>query len=334
MTAFDPSPTDLPIRVSLGTGDWVWEDYELASSGGTYVTDALAGDGSAWYAPEGEIGRLISLAGHRLPGQTAYRVSFRLRVPTETLSLPREIARLAVLNEAGELTGVRYLRGTEVRVANEYQEFSVDAMPGEAPAWWRLDAWGASGLWLDRISVAEYPRTLAPGGQFPPGESVSSTDTWTLPPREGPATIVARFVDGADNSSARIAVRVVVSDVEPPTGWRGFQCAGVACRVQVRDAIAGLDTKSAAARFTHDEGLTWGKWLTATCSGEDGSHDWETLSIPAPSSEGASWDELCPAALQFRVSDLATEVNAGISPAYTHDLCYRIHAPLVFHDTD
>jgi hypothetical protein len=325
MAASDPSPTHLALRASLGLRDWTWEDHELASTGGAYVTDTLAGDGSAWHVRAGETGRLVSLAGHRLRGETAYRLSFHLRVPSETLSLPQEVARLAVLNEAGELTGVRYLRGTEIKAVSGYQKVSVDAVVGDEPAWWRLDSLGVSDLWLDRISVAEYPRTLAHEGQSFSGQSASSTVTWTLPPREGPATIVARFVDGADNTSAEATVSVIVSDVDPPAGWREFQCARGACRVQVRDTIAGLNTSSAVARFSLDEGLTWGKWLTSTCSGEDGSHDWETLSIVVP------LDDLCPAQFQFRVFDLAADANEGLSPVYAHDLCHRIHVPLVLY---
>jgi len=119
---------------------------------------------------------------------------------------------------------VRYPRGTEFKAADTYQEFGVDLVTAEEQTvWWRVDAFGGSELWLDRISVASYPVPL-------PG---SGTLIWSLPPREGNSTVVARYVDGAENVSPRVPLTVTVVDLDPPAGWRDLACLERACSVEV-----------------------------------------------------------------------------------------------------
>jgi hypothetical protein len=322
VTATDPSPTYLPLRVSLGAEHWVREDRDLTPTVGTYVTDTAAWDGSAWHVEAGEPGVLAAAAGHWMPAGV-YRAWVRLRVPTQTLTTIHEIARLAVLNEDDELLGVRYLRGTEFRAAGVYQEVGLDlATVEDGEVWWRVDAFGPSELWVDRISVASYPLEL-------PGEGQPLT--WSLPPREGTARVMGRYVDGAENVSSRVSLTVTVVDGDPPAGWRNLECVERACSVEVRDVIAGLDTESGAARASYDGGASWGAWLPVTCTGEAGSHDWETLYLSGidPETVGATSVLSCAAQIQFRVRDIASAPNEGLSPVYDYDRCYHGYLPYV-----
>jgi len=154
--------------------------------------------------------------------------------------------------------------------------------------------------------------------------------TWTLPAREGPATVRARFVDGAGNASPEVSLAITVTDRSPPGEWRHFRCGGFTCTVQVRDAIAGLDVKSAAYRAAAGSGPTWDDWLPAACTGVDGSHDWETLTITSPvalaGDVAVTSAAARPGSIQFRVRDLAAVPNEAHSPVYT---LYSIYLPLV-----
>ena len=328
VTATDPSPTNLPLRVSLGTEHQVWEDHALTRTVGTVVADPAAWDGSAWYVEAAEPGFLRSPTGNWVPAGI-YRAWVRLRVPTQTLTSTHEIARLAALNANNELLGVRYLRGTDLKAADTYQEFGLDLVAAEGEAvWWRFDAFGTSALWIDRLSLAGAPLELPPTGGTPLA--------WSLPAREGTATVMARYVDGAENVSSRAPLTVTVVDLDPPAGWRSLHCAERACSVEVRDVIAGLDTESGAARTSVDGGNTWSNWLPVTSTGEMGSHAWETLYLPGVDPETHGSDTLpdCVARLQFRVRDVAAAANEGLSPVYTFDRCYHNYLPYVVASTN
>jgi hypothetical protein len=327
VTATDPSPTNLPLRVSLGAEHWVWEDQDLAATAGSIEADAAAWDGSAWHVEAGEPGVLAASSEDWAP-VGIYRAWVRLRVPPQTRSMTHEIARLAVLNGKDELLGVRYLRGTEFK-ADAYQEFGLDLVVEEEdePVWWRIDAFGTSELWVDRISVASLPIELSPGSSPGGGEPL----VWSLPPHEGTATVMARYVDGAENVSLPISLTVTIVDLDPPAGWRNLWCTGRACSVEVRDAIAGLDTASGAVRASFDGGDSWTTWLPVTCTGAVGSHRWETLYLPGLAPEVGAFGSIpaCDAQIQFRVRDAAAAANEGRSPVYAYDRCHHSYLPLV-----
>jgi hypothetical protein len=311
LTGTDPSPDRGPLQFSLGSGDWLWEDSTLSWTAGEQVQDSLAGDGSAWHVGAGTLGTLSGPGTESLLPGRPYRAHFSLRAPAGVLTTSAELARLAVLAGTGdsvELLGVRYVRGTDVQAVDAYQEFVVDfpGIPDGGTPWWQVDGFGVSDLWVDRISVSSYPVEAA------------STFTWTLPPREGPAAITARFVDGAGNASPMLSLAVTVTDRTPPEQWRQFRCNDLTCAIQVRDAIAGLDADSAAARLSGEEGQSWSDWLSATCSGESGSNDWETLAVAVTSTATAGPTRY----VQFRVSDGATRPNVGYSPTYAPSWAY------------
>jgi hypothetical protein len=314
LSATDPSPGSGSPRGSLGNEDWVWEDGTLYKTAGTIVTDSAAGDGSAWHIRAGAKGALFGPCTPILPAGNPYRAYFRLKVPITALTSPMELLELDVATDGGgTLLGVRYLRGTDFKAGDAYQEFAVDFEYPEngGPIELRAEFYGAFDLWLDRVRIVSYPADVSP-------------DTaWTLPAREGRARVTAKYVDGAGNVSADVPLTVTVVDTSPPGGWRQFRCTGWTCTVQVRDAIAGLDVGSAAYRYSADGGISWSDWLSAMCSGANGSHDWETITA-------ANVPLTLPAdnAIQFKIRDWAVARNGGQSPGYRRQV-WHLYLPIV-----
>jgi hypothetical protein len=245
-----------------------------------------------------------------------YRAYFRLKVPTATITRSLELLKLDVAGDGGsELLGVRYVRGTDFRAGERYQEIAVDfeLLTAGIQSEFRVESYGLSSLWLDRVHVFSYP------------QAVFSHTSWTLPAREGVVTVTARFVDRAENVSSGVPLTFTVTDTSPPEAWRDFGCDGLTCTVQVRDTIAGLNVDSAVYRYSIDGGMTWGDWISATCSGTDGSPHWETITAAdIPLSIMASEDTY----LQFRVQDTAAAGNWSTSMPYK-PLAWSIYLPLV-----
>jgi hypothetical protein len=281
----------------------------LHDMGGSIVADDDAEDGSAWHASSGERSILYGPYTERLEDSELYRALFRIRVLTQTLSMPSELAKLDVATDHGStLLGVRYLRGTDVPTA-AYAEFAVDFVGSLSPVEFRVDARGIADLWVDRVRIVTYPGPVLP------------QTTWTLPAREGRTIITAKYVDPAGNLSADVSLPVWVKDVTAPGEWHAFHCTGAGYAVQVRDRIAGLDASSASYRVSTDGGLSWGEWLRAACSGASGSHDWETIAAEPLAVLGPG-----DVQLQFRIRDVAHVPNEAVSPAFT---ARRTYLPVV-----
>jgi len=313
LSAADPAPPLGDTQVSLGDDRWIWEDTALSHMGGDCVTDDAAEDGSAWHVSSGESGILYGPYTECLAAGDLYRALFRIRVLTETLSLPSELAKLDVTTDQGStLLGVRYLQGTDLG-GTDYAEFSVDFAGSASPIEFRVAARGIADLWVDRVRIVTYP------DQVPP-EIV-----WTLPPREGRTVVTAKYVDPAGNLSADVSLPVWVKDVTSPGEWRAFQCTGTGCVVQVRDCIAGLDASSASYRVSTDGGPSWGDWMPAACSGASGSHDWETVAAGPLTALGSG-----DVQLQFRIHDVAHVPNESVSPAF---FLWHAYLPAVWRET-
>jgi hypothetical protein len=312
VTASDPEPVSGTIGVSLGNDHWVWEDTALLYTAGLTTPDSAAGDGSAWTLGAGTEGLLYSPPITVLPAAGLHRALFRIRVPTAALTSTHEFATLVAGADGSDvLYGIRYLRGTDFKLGDAYQEIALDFSGASGAIGLRASVDSAFDVWVDRVRVVSYPADVAPQMQ------------WTLPAREGGVTVTAKYVDRAGNLSGDVQLAMTITDEGPPGEWRQFRLDETACTVQVRDAIAGLDVGSAAYRFSMDGGVTWGDWTDATCSGTNGSHDWETIAAPVPppaaSVPGASL-------VQYRIRDVAAVANQGASPAYA---VWRVFLPVV-----
>jgi len=299
LSAADPEPVSGTLLAGLSNDNWVWEDTNLYMLGGLIETDGAAADGSAWHARAGITDVLFGPYTTVLPAARQYRALFRIRVPTAALTSAVEIAKLNAATDGGEtLLGIRYLRGTDFKHGSAYQEIAVDFDygTGGGEIEFRTAAYGLFDLWVDRVRIVSIPA------------EVLTQTAWTLPAREGPVTVTAKVVDRAGNLSGDVPLALTVVDDSPPSEWRQFWCHSLTCTVQVRDTIAGLDVGSAAYRMSMTGSVSWGDWLTATCTGTDGSHEWETLATAAVPIH---------AAVQFRVWDVAASANAAQSPIYS-----------------
>jgi hypothetical protein len=311
LSVTDTAPVSGAMRFSLGNEDWAWEDTVLSYTAGVTEADAAAGDGSAWHAGTGSESLLYGPHTDILPTSQQYRALFRIRTPTTALTSPLELARLKVTTDGDAvLLGIRYLRGTDFRRGDVYQEYAVDFVVSGGELEFQTRTTGVSDLWVDRVRVVSYPQPLA------------SQTGWTLPAREGPVIVTARYVDGAGNLSGDVPLVITVTDHSPPGEWRQFQPGAMTATIRVRDAIAGLDVSSAEYQTSTDGGMSWTGWMIATCSGTSRSHDWETVMItgipPSPDTDGTR--------VRFRIKDAAVAANIGTSPVYT---IWRVYLPLV-----
>ena len=299
LSAVDPEPVSGTLWAGLGNDNWVWEDTDLYLLGGLTETDGAAADGSAWHARSGITDVLFGPYTTVLAAARQYRALFRIRVPTAALTSALEMAKLDIATDGGEtLLGIRYLRGTDFKHGSAYQEIAVDFDYGTSggEVEFRTAAYGLFDLWIDRVRIVSIPT-----------EVLTQTD-WTLPAREGLVTVTAKLVDQAGNLSGDVPLVLTVVDDSPPGEWQQFWCHSLTCTVQVRDSIAGLDVGSAEYRVSTTGGVSWSGWLSATCSGTNGSHEWETLATAAVPIN---------AAVQFRVRDIAASANAAQSPIYS-----------------
>jgi hypothetical protein len=107
-------------------------------------------------------------------------------------------------------------------------------------------------------------------------------------------------------------------DATPPGEWGGFTPSGVVnggvqtCTVETRDVTCGLNVGSAEYRWSNDHGDTWSEWLSAACTGGDGTTAYQTLTAADVQFDCHSLDE--ENLIEFRVVDMFG--NIGYSGAY------------------
>jgi hypothetical protein len=314
LAATDPLPGG-EVQASLSNDDWQWQDTDFYTTAGQIVPDSAAVDGHAWYIAQGKMGMLFGPYTTILPAGR-YRAYFHLKVPTATITSSLELLKLDVARDSGsELLGIRYVRGTDFQAGDAYQEIAVDfeLLTTGIQSEFRVESYGLVDLWVDRVQIFRYPQTISPH------------TPWTLPAREGVVTVTAILIDRAENVSAASPLTFTVIDTSPPEAWRDFGCNGLTCTVRVRDVIAGLNVDSAVYRYSTDGGMTWSEWISATCSGINTSHQWETVTAPhIPFTMLASENRY----LQFGIRDIAEAGNWSTSAPYKA-LIWSIYLPLV-----
>lgn len=191
------------------SNDWEWqgEASSVTVNSGAVVSDADALNGVAlrgmvgthpaglWYGPYTNV----------VPSTQPYRAYFRLK--TENVNTTAEIAMLDVVVDGGaNILGLKRVRGTDFKNANEYQEFYVDFYYtgfSTHALEFRVAYRGAASLWLDRILVVRYPIPYA------------STTTWNLSDGFGAKRVIGKFLDGAGNVS-NDAISTVFFGQNPP----------------------------------------------------------------------------------------------------------------------
>lgn len=178
------------------SNDWVFEgeDQFVQNNSGSDAGDADAWNGQAlrglvgtngagmWYGPYTNV----------LPQPMSYRAYFRLK--TDNVTTTEEVAQLDAVTDGGtNVLGLKALRGTDFKSANEYQEFFVEFVYGgytsnalELRVAYRANA----SLWLDRVLVVSYPVPYA------------ASTSWDLSAKQGSKHVTAKFADGAGNVSS------------------------------------------------------------------------------------------------------------------------------------
>ena len=171
------------------------EDTNLA------IVDLSSGRVTGWGTAQNESFPALAPDGSRVyfisradpPFNQKYRAYFRLK--TDNVLTTTEVAMLDVVVNAGSnVLGIKRLRGTDFRAANQYQEFyvdfyhDIDCNPNCLE--FRVAYRATANLWLDRILVVSYPEPYAP------------TKQWILRPGPGLQRVIAKFIDGAGNISA------------------------------------------------------------------------------------------------------------------------------------
>jgi hypothetical protein len=115
-------------------------------------------------------------------------------------------------------------------------------------------------------------------------------------------------------------------DASEPREWANFSPTGHVngglqhCTLDARDPMSGLDVSTAEYRYSVDGGTTWSGWCGASCTGSDGSTEFETLSADVPFN---NHDLSAGNLVSFRVSDMAGSVGtSGAWPVYIDKLSY------------
>ncbi|MGQ9582552.1 MAG: PKD domain-containing protein [Thermoplasmatota archaeon] len=107
-------------------------------------------------------------------------------------------------------------------------------------------------------------------------------------------------------------------DALPPGGWASFSpdnwqyLTSPDCLVSALDNTSGLNVSSAAYHYSTDRGASWSEWLSAGCSGANGTTQRQTIAARGvPFGRASASDNQ----IQFRVSDVVGQFDT--SPVYT-----------------
>lgn len=303
LSASDPAPGSGLSGMGFSNEGWSWEGESLYHQTGEQVADPGALNGVAWRARVGvhQSGAWYGPYTYNLPVGQEYRAFFRLK--TNNVTTPEVVAILDIVDNAGaRLLGIRRIRGTDFRQAGVYQEFSVDWVypdAGTSGVEFRTAYQATADLYLDRVLVTSYPIDYA------------TTASWQLLSGEGNKKVTVKFLDRAGNVSEDKDVLIEVIDTQPPGNWSNWswhiEPNKITFLVQVKDAISGLDVSSGRFRYSMNNGQSWSSWSAASCTGSDGTTNYQTVSLPnLPIT--APMDK--PVLLEVEISDINENIGA------------------------
>jgi parallel beta-helix repeat protein len=117
-------------------------------------------------------------------------------------------------------------------------------------------------------------------------------------------------------------VYTVKIDARPPGSWMGFSPAGWTnestpdCSIWAKDSLySGMDVSTAYYKYSTNGGSTWSGWNSASCTGSDGTTDYQTITASSvPFNQDSSWKNK----IQFKITDMAG--NTGYSSSYTVEI--------------
>ena len=136
---------------------WVYEvATKMALQSAEAVDDPDAGNGKAAKATKGVHKKGCIVYGPYTKDQAAgqYRVTVRAKVEDNTSAEPVFAVRLVADGSLGDMANTLFVRGTDFKAANKYQDFEFEAIkPATGTFQFPVDWSGATSLWLDRITV-------------------------------------------------------------------------------------------------------------------------------------------------------------------------------------
>jgi len=126
-----------------------------------------------------------------------------------------------------------------------------------------------------------------------------------------------KITDIAGNAGYSSAYTVKIDATDPgnwqnfaPTDWVTDQTPD--CTIEVKDITAGLDVSTALYKYSINGGSTWSSWISASCTGSDGTTSYQTITASAvPFNQDSGTQNK----IKFKITDMAG--NAGYSSVYT-----------------
>lgn len=178
--------------------------------------------------------------------------------------------------------------------------------------------------WYSKDEGQTWTQVLPSGSSFVSGEEASTS--WesflTLPVAFNQDSMTRNLitfrVEDMYRNVSWSPVYAIPIDTLAPTDWAGFQPNTIVdggmhtCSVMVHDYTSGLNIESAYYRYSTDSGGTWSSWSLATCSGTNGTTDYQTITAPnVPFNHSGVLGENL---IQFRIQDMfGNEGVAGFS---------------------
>jgi len=154
-------------------------------------------------------------------------------------------------------------------------------------------------------------------GDIPVGDSRSVT--WTMSASTHGLKTIQCNAYSSNSGSYSKSIDVFVKDNTPPGGWKNFTPSDWTtdrtpdCTIEVRDTASGLDVSTAYYKFSINSGSTWSRWYGASCTGTNGTTDYETITASSVQFNHDS-DPIDKCQIMFKISDMAGNTNE--SPAY------------------
>ena len=167
--------------------------------------------------------------------------------------------------------------------------------------------------------IITYPwhQTYITLGDIPVGDSRSVT--WTMSASTHGIKTIQCNAYSSNSGSYSKSIDVFVKDNTPPGGWKNFTPSDWTtdrnpdCTIEVKDTGTGLDVSTAYYKFSINSGSTWSRWYGASCTGTNGTTDYQTITASSVQFNHDS-DPIDKCQIMFKISDMAGNTNE--SPAY------------------
>jgi uncharacterized repeat protein (TIGR01451 family) len=178
---------------------------------------------------------------------------------------------------------------------------------------WSADCSGESGTTLTQtITAANVPFEQASETmnlvEFRISDMISHTACYTCTVR----------IDTTSPTFGSFRPKGVVTTTRTPT-----------CTIVVSDVTSGLDMDSASYQYSNDEGKTWSRWISATCSGSYGTKEPQLVTaLAVPFSQNSPTSNL----IRFRINDVAGNLGSSVAYSVPISVPYAVYLPVIMNN--